>query len=315
MTAIPSPPPARLSVDDLRGSAARRRRETAVRLAFMAAASLSIVISLLIILSLVGEALNFIGQVDLALLFERGWFPRRDLFGIPTIVAGTLLVAGIGMLVATPLGLGAAIYLSEYASPRARRVIKPVLEVLAGIPSVVLGYFALQVISPTVVDPICPGPTELFNMAAAGVGVGILITPLVASVAEDAMYAVPRSLREAAYGLGARKRTTSLRIVFPAAISGIVAALILGLSRGVGETMVVSIAAGATGGSLFSLDPCAPGQTMTAAMTALATGSDQVRGASLAFPSLFFVGLLLFAFTLALNLFADRFVRRFRVRY
>jgi phosphate transport system permease protein len=180
---------------------------------------------------------------------------------------------------------------------------------------VVLGYFALQVISPTVVDPICPGPTELFNMAAAGVGVGILITPLVASVAEDAMYAVPRSLREAAYGLGARKRTTSLRIVFPAAISGIVAALILGLSRGVGETMVVSIAAGATGGSLFSLDPCAPGQTMTAAMTALATGSDQVRGASLAFPSLFFVGLLLFAFTLALNLFADRFVRRFRVRY
>jgi phosphate transport system permease protein len=315
MTAIPSPPPGRLSVDDLRGSAARRRREMAVRLAFMAAASLSIVISLLIILALLGEAVSFISQVDLALLVERGWFPRRDLFGIPTIVAGTLLVAGIGMLVATPLGLGAAIYLSEYASPRARRVIKPVLEVLAGIPSVVLGYFALQVISPTVVDPVCPGPTELFNMAAAGIGVGILITPLVASVAEDAMYAVPRSLREASYGLGARKRTTSLRIVFPAAISGIVAALILGLSRGIGETMVVSIAAGATGGSLFSVDPCAPGQTMTAAMTALATGSDQVRGASLAFPSLFFVGLLLFAFTLTLNLFADRFVRRFRVRY
>ena len=315
MTAIPSPPPGRLSVDDLRGSAARRRREMAVRLAFMAAASLSIVISLLIILALLGEAVSFISQVDLALLVERGWFPRRDLFGIPTIVAGTLLVAGIGMLVATPLGLGAAIYLSEYASPRARRIIKPVLEVLAGIPSVVLGYFALQVISPTVVDPICPGATELFNMAAAGIGVGILITPLVASVAEDAMYAVPRSLREASYGLGARKRTTSLRIVFPAAISGIVAALILGLSRGIGETMVVSIAAGATGGSLFSVDPCAPGQTMTAAMTALATGSDQVRGASLAFPSLFFVGLLLFVFTLTLNVFADRFVRRFRVRY
>ncbi|HEX6128913.1 MAG TPA: phosphate ABC transporter permease subunit PstC [Candidatus Limnocylindria bacterium] len=314
MTAIPGPP-TRLSVADLRGSAARRRRETAVRLAFMAAASLSIVISLLIILSLVGEAWNFVSSVDLALLVERGWFPRRDLFGIPTIVSGTLLVAGIGMLVATPLGLGAAIYLSEYASPRARRTIKPVLEVLAGIPSVVLGYFALQVISPTVVDPICPGATEQFNMAAAGIGVGILITPLVASVAEDAMYAVPRSLREASYGLGARKRTTSLRVVFPAAISGIVAALILGLSRGIGETMVVSIAAGATGGSLFSVNPCAPGQTMTAAMTALATGSDQVRGASLAFPSLFFVGLLLFAFTLTLNLIADRFVRRFRVRY
>jgi phosphate transport system permease protein len=315
MTALSSPPPTRLSVADLRGSSARRRRETAVRLAFLAAASLSILISLLIIISLIGEAWNFVSSVDPALLFERGWFPRRDLYGIPTIVAGTLLVAGIGMLVAAPLGLGAAIWLSEYASPRARRAIKPVLEVLAGIPSVVLGYFALQVISPTVVDTACPGATDPFNMAAAGIGVGILITPLVASVAEDAMYAVPRSLREASYGLGARKRTTSLRIVFPAAISGIVAALILGLSRGIGETMVVSIAAGATGGSLFSIDPCAPGQTMTAAMTALATGSDQVRGASLAFPSLFFVGLLLFVFTLVLNLVADRFVRRFRVRY
>jgi phosphate transport system permease protein len=315
MTAIPNDPPSPLTVDDLRGSPGRRRREFAVRLAFLAAASLSILISFLIVLSLIGEAWNFISQVDLPLLFERGWFPRRDLFGIPTIVAGTLVVAGIGMLVAAPLGLGAAIYLSEYASPRVRRTVKPILEILAGIPSVVLGYFALQVISPTVVDTVCPGSTDQFNLAAAGIGVGILITPLVASVAEDAMFAVPRSLREAAYGLGARKRTTSLRVVFPAAVSGIVAALILGLSRGIGETMVVAIAAGATGGSLFSINPCAPGQTMTAAMTALATGSDQVRGASLAFPSLFFVGLLLFAFTLALNVFADRFVRRVRIRY
>lgn len=282
---------------------------------FLAAASLSIVVSFLIILSLAGEAWTFISQVDLSLLIERGWFPRRDLYSIHTIVAGTLTVAGIGMLVAAPLGLGAAIYLSEYASPRVRRTVKPVLEILAGIPSVVLGYFALQVISPTVVDPICPGATEGFNMAAAGIGVGILITPLIASVAEDAMYAVPRSLREASYGLGARKRTTSLKIVFPAAISGIVAALILGLSRGVGETMVVSIAAGATGGSLFTVNPCEPGQTMTAAMTALATGSDQVRGATLAFPSLFFVGLVLFTFTLVLNLVADHFVRRVRIRY
>ncbi len=315
MTTVPTEPPVRLSVADLRGSAARRRRELIVRGVFLAAASISILISVLIILSLAGEALTFIAQVDPALLIERGWFPRRDLYSIQTIVAGTLLVAGIGMLVAAPLGLGAAIYLSEYASARVRRTVKPILEVLAGIPSVVLGYFALQVISPTVVDGICPGGTEPSNLAAAGIGVGILITPLVASVAEDAMYAVPRSLREAAYGLGARKRTTSISIVFPAAISGIVAALILGLSRGIGETMVVAIAAGATGGSLFTLNPCQPGQTMTAAMTALATGSDQVRGASLAFPSLFFVGLLLFLFTLTLNLFADRFVRRVRVRY
>ena len=315
MTATSDQPPARISIGDLRGSPARRRRELGVRVLFLAAASLSILISSLIILSLAGQAWTFLSQVDLSLLVERGWFPRRDLYSVQTLVAGTLTVAGIGMLVAAPLGLGAAIYLSEYASSRVRRTIKPVLEVLAGIPSVVLGYFALQIISPTVVDTVCPGATESSNLMAASIGVGILITPLIAAVAEDAMYAVPRSLREASYGLGARKRTTSLKIVFPAAISGIVAALILGLSRGIGETMVVSIAAGATGGSLFTVNPCEPGQTMTAAMTALATGSDQVRGATLAFPSLFFIGLLLFLFTLALNLVADRFVRSVRIRY
>ncbi|MGH2357834.1 MAG: PstC family ABC transporter permease, partial [Candidatus Limnocylindria bacterium] len=228
---------------------------------------------------------------------------------------GTFIIALIGMLVATPLGLGAAIYLSEYASLRVRRVIKPILEILAGIPSVVLGYFALGFLSPTIVDPLCVGSTQIFNMASAGIAVGILITPLVASVAEDAMFAVPGSLREASYGLGARKQTTSLRIVFPAAVSGIVAALILGLSRGIGETMVVAMAAGAAGGSLFEVNPCEPGQTMTAAMTALATGSDQVLARGLAFPSLFFVGMLLFGITLALNLVADAFVRRVRQRY
>jgi phosphate transport system permease protein len=304
-----------LTERDLRGDAGRRRRETLVRLTFLAAASLSILVSFLILLSLVGEAWTFLTRVDPALLLERGWFPRRDLYGIPTILAGTIVIAGIGMLVATPLGLAAAVYLSEYATPRRRRAIKPVLEILAGIPSVVLGFFALRVITPSVVDPVCAGPTDPYTMAGAGIAVGILITPLIASVSEDAMYAVPNSLREASYGLGARKRTTSVRVVFPAAVSGIVAALILGLSRGIGETMVVAIAAGGLGGSLFSVNPCGPGQTMTAAMTALATGSDQVRGADLAFPSLFFVGLLLFVLTLGLNLVADHFVRRVRVRY
>ena len=315
MAAPSVPSNGRLTIGDLRGSAGRRRREAILRTAFASAAMLSIVISLAIILSLVGEAWNFVSRVDLSLLFERGWFPRRDLYGISTIVTGTFIVAGIGMIVATPLGLGAAIYLSEYATPRLRRTIKPILEILAGIPSVVLGYFALTFLSPTIVEPICPGQTNIFNMAAAGIGVGILITPLIASVAEDALYAVPNSLREASYGLGARRRATSLRIVFPAAISGIVAALILGMSRGIGETMIVAMAAGASGGSLFQLNPCEPGQTMTAAMTALATGSDQARGSALAFPSLFFVGLLLFAMTLTLNLVADAFVRRVRTRY
>jgi phosphate transport system permease protein len=268
----------------LEGSPARRRREALIRGGFLFAAGVSVIISAAIILSLAGEALAFATQVDLSQLFTDGWFPRRDQFDIGTIVSGTLIVAGIGMVVATPLGLGAAIYLAEYASP-------------------------------TVIDPVCPGATPLFNLAAAGIGVGILITPLIASIAEDAMHAVPNSLREASYGLGARKRSTSMFVVVPAAVSGIVASLIIGLSRGIGETMVVAIAAGAVGGSLFSLNPCQPGQTMTAAMTALATGSDQVRGASLAFPSLFFVGLLLFGMTLVLNVVSERFVRRVRQRY
>jgi phosphate transport system permease protein len=237
------------------------------------------------------------------------------MFDIPTIVAGTLVIAGIGMLVAIPLGLGAAIYLAEYASRRARAFLKPILEVLAAVPSIVLGYFALQWISPNIMQTICLGGSAVFNMGAAGLAVGVLVTPLIASVAEDAMYAVPGSLREASYGLGARKRTTSLRVVVPAAVSGIVAALIIGFSRAIGETMIVAIAAGGTGGSLFSLDPCGQGQTMTAAMTALATGSDQVRGSDLAYPSLFFVGLLLFVSTLVLNVISERFVRSVRLKY
>ena len=307
--------PRQLTVADLAGSAARRRKEAAIRLAFLATATLSVIITGLIVLALIGEAVNFASQVDPAALLAGGWFPRRDMFDIPTILGGTLVIAGIGMLVAAPLGIGAAIYLSEYASPRARGLLKPILEMLAAVPSIVLGYFALQWISPNIVQNVCPGGGSVFNMAAAGLAVGVLVTPLIASIAEDAMYAVPGSLREASYGLGARKRATSLRVVVPAAVSGIVAALIIGLSRATGETMIVAIAAGGTGGSLFSVDPCRQGQTMTAAMTALATGSDQVRGADLAYPSLFFVGLLLFGITLTLNLVSERFVRRVRLKY
>jgi phosphate transport system permease protein len=285
-----------------------------VRGALFAAAAVSVVVNVLILASLAEGTVEFLSRVDLSALWAPGWFPRRGLFDFRTIVVGTLLVSAVAMAVATPLALGAAMYLSEYAAPRARRILKPALEVLAGIPSVVLGYFALTWISPNVVHRLFPGATPS-NLAAAGIGVGILVTPLVASVAEDALHAVPVSLREAAFGLGARRRTTTLRVVVPAAVSGIVAALILGVSRAIGETLVVSIAAGATGGSLFTVDVTGPGQTMTAAMTALATGSDQVKGASEAFPSLFFVGTLLFFMTLGLNVLSDRFVRRVRSRY
>lgn len=304
----------RLNLEDLRGAPARRRREAIVRGAFLVAAASSALISLLIVIALIGQAWTFISQVDLAALFSDGWLPRRGRYDLATLFAGTLVITGIAMLIATPLGLGAAIYLSEYASPRRRRVLKPIVEILAGIPSVVLGFYALAVLAPTIIQPLC-GTNSLFSMGAAGLGVGILITPLIASVAEDAMHAVPLSLREASYGLGARKRSTSLRVVVPAAVSGIVAALILGVSRAIGETMVVAIAAGAVGGSLFTINPCYPGQTMTAAMTALATGSDQAQGDTLAYPSLFFIGLLLFLVTLSLNLISERFVRKFRRAY
>jgi phosphate transport system permease protein len=304
---------ARLAATDLQISAGRRRREGLVRLFFLAAAVLSIVISLAIVLSLAGNAVTFLVNVDKAALWTDGWFPRRGLFDIKTIVAGTLVISLTAMVVATPLGLGAGIYLSEYATPRVRRFLKPIIEVLASIPSVVLGFFALTWISPNIVQPLTGAP--LSNMATAGIAVGILITPLIASISEDALHAVPNYLREASYGLGARRRTTTLRVVFPAAVSGVVAALILGISRAIGETMIVAIAAGGTGGSLFEVNPLEPGQTMTAAMTALAIGSDRVRGAEYTFESLFFVGFLLFAMTLGLNLVSDAFVRRFRRAY
>jgi phosphate transport system permease protein len=280
---------------------------------------LAVVINAAILLSLFDGVIDFFRQLlegpGLGSLENpTGWFPRRNLFDVKTIFVGTLIVSTIAMLVATPLGLGAAMYLSEYAGRRGRRILKPILEILAGIPSVVMAYFVVSFISPDVVQRLFSQAT-FYNMLGAGIGVGILISPIVASVAEDAMHAVPLSLREASYGLGARRKGTAVRVVFPAAISGIVAAIILGISRAIGETLIVTIAAGATGGSAFTVDPLAPGQTMTAAMASLATGSDQVKGGSAAYPSLFFVGSLLFFLTLGLNLLSDRFVRRIRRRY
>ena len=303
-------PPARPLV----GSASRRRNEAVVRVALTSGGLISIAISVAIVLSLAFEAFVFVTSIDLAQLVAPGWFPRRGQFDLLTLILGTGIVALIAMLLAGPIGLAAAIYLSEYASPRTRKIIKPILETLAGIPSVVLGYFALTWISPNLVMRLNPH-AGVFNMAAAGIGVGILVTPLVGSVTEDALRAVPHALREASYGLGAKKATTVKRVVFPAAISGIVASLILGLSRAIGETMVVAMAAGAVGGSLFEVNIFQPGQTMTAAMSALAIGSDQVAGSTSAFQSLFFLGLLLFLMTLALNLISDRFVRKVREKY
>jgi phosphate transport system permease protein len=301
-------------LSSLRGNPRRRRKETVIRGLLAAAAALSILVSAGIVLALLFRALDFLSHVDLQELWSGTWRPRQGQFDLVSLFLGSLVVTGIAMLVATPLGLGAAIYLAEYARPRARRILKPILETLAGIPSVVIGFFALTVINPVLVQGLF-GATHSFTMMAAGIGVGILTLPLVASVAEDAMYAVPGALREAAYGIGARPRTVTLRIVFPAAISGIVAALILGISRALGETMVVAIAAGATGNASRTLDPLQPNQTLTAAIASLAIGSDQVKtaGSGLnAFEVLYVVGLVLFLFTFLLNVASERFVRRVR---
>lgn len=303
-----------ISLRDLQGDPRRMRTERIVRFLLRLAAMVSLLISALIVFSLLREAWTFMTKVEWATVWSTGWFPRRGLYDVKTIFAGTLIVTVIAMIVAIPVGLASAIYLSEYAPPRVRSVLKPMLEILAGIPSVVLGFFALTFISPELIQRFFSGATQS-NLAAAGLGVGILTIPLIASVSEDALRSVPDSLREASAGMGARKHTTTLRIVLPGAVSGLAAAFILGISRAMGETMVVFIAAGAGGGSLFTTDPLGPGQTMTAAMASVASGTDSVRGAGLTFQSLFFVGLVLFLITFALNLGADRFVRRVRHKY
>lgn len=302
----------------LSGNRDRRDREAAVRKVMLAAALASILVSGLIVLALVRDALTFMINIDWVSVWTTGWFPRRGFYDIKTLVVSTGLVVGVSTLIATPVGLGAAVYLSEYAKPRTRRWMKPTLEVLAGIPSVVFGFFALQWISPNIIQHIDvwfgqdarPG-----NLAAAGVGVGILSVPLMASISEDAMKAVPNSLREASAGLGSRKVSTTLRIVLPAAVSGLVAAFIVTTSRAVGETMVVFIAGGGGDTAVYTHNVFDGSLTMTAAMASLASGTDSVVGEGLTFESLYFVGLLLFVLTLGMNLVADRIVRRFQNKY
>jgi len=302
-----------ITLADLAGDRRRLGKERRVRRVFLSAAMASLVLSALIVGSLVVEAGRFLAGADLARLWSDGWFPREGFFDIKTLVVATLIVTAVAMVVAGPVGFATAVYLSEYATPRARRVLKPVLEMLAGIPSVVLGFFALTWISPNIVQGIKP-EAPLSNLLAAGLGVAILTVPLVASVAEDAMSAVPAALREASSGLGARKLTTSLRVVVPAAVSGLVAAGILAISRAIGETMVVLIAGGADQ-ARFTASPFEPSLTMTSAMASLAGGSDAVVGQGNAYQSLFFVGLLLFLITLGLNVAANRIVRRVRQKY
>src|SRR5919106_809298 len=313
MAATALPPPGSV---DLSGDPRRHRRERTMGIVFFAAAAVSLVVTVLILVSLFSNRLEFFTDVELSNVFNAtGWNPRANQYGISTILVGSLIVTGVAMVVATPLGLGAAIYLSEYAQPRIRTVLKPILEVLAGIPSVVIAVFALNWIAPEIVGRLFGQQYSRGSMMAAGIGVGILSIPLIASVSEDAMRAVPNSLRQASAGLGARRMSTTVRVVLPAAISGIVAAFILATSRAIGETMVVFIAGGAADSAPYTTNPLDGSLTMTAAMASLAVGTENVRGSGLAVPSLYFVGIVLFFFTFALNLIADRFVRRVRQAY
>lgn len=293
---------------------ARRRRpaEQGTLLLLGAAALVSVLVTVGIVLTLVEEGYGFFADVS-ALDFLTGevWQPVASRFGVLPLLTASLLIAGIAALVAVPLGLGAAIYLSEYAPDRARRAVKPVLELLAGMPTIVLGFFALDSLTPALWRLGVIEEGQIFNALSAGIVVGVLITPLISSLSEDALRAVPRSMREGAYGVGATKRVVATRIVLPAALSGVMASIVLGLSRAVGETMAVTLAAGAQPN--LTADPTSPVQTITSAIVQISQG-EAVRG-SVQYESIFAIGMVLFVVTLAINVVSIALVRRFRTVY
>lgn len=304
-----------LTVEGLRGDLRRQRHDRFFRLLFLVAAMTSLLVTGGIVFVLVSKSLPFFARVDWSTVFQDNWSPLDDVYGVYPLLFGSLVITGIAVLVAVPIGLGAATFLSEFASPRTRRTVKPVLEVIAGIPSVVVGFFALQWISPNIVSIFNEEAGRGGNFVAAGLGVGLLSIPLMASISEDAMRSVPGALREASAGLGAKKVSTTIRVVLPAAVSGLVAALIITVSRALGETMVVFIAAGAADNAQYSADAFGRGLTLPAAMASIAGGTGDATGAELTEPSLYFVGVVLFTLTFGLNAIAGRFVRSVRQAY
>ncbi len=292
------------------------RRGEQVTMVFLASASLlSVAVTVGIVLSLLLPAVSFFREVSVSeFLFGTRWTPQftgQESYGVLPLVTGTLWTTAIGLCVAIPFGLGAAIYLAEYAPYRLRKVLKPVLEVLAGIPSVVYGFFALTFVAPVILNDLLGLEVGTFSVLAAGIVLGIMIIPTVASLSEDAMSAVPDSLRQGSYALGANKMRTVLRVVFPAAISGIAASIVLALSRAVGETMIVALAAGTQ--ARLVTGPTELGQTMTGFIAQTAAGES--TPGTLSYNTLFAVGLLLFLITFLINLISIRLVRKFREAY
>jgi phosphate transport system permease protein len=298
-------------------SLTRRRpiSERVIETLLFLAAALGVVTTLGIILVLAVQTFEFFLQVSPVDFFTGTvWSAaiRPYQFGVLPLVSGTLLVAGIAMLIGIPLGLLSAILLSEYATPRIRTVVKPILETIAGVPTIVLGFFALYFLAPEILRPLL-GERNIgvFSALSGGIVVGLLVTPLIASISEDAMRAVPRGMREGAYAMGATKFEVVRKVVFPAAISGIMASIILAMSRAIGETMAVVLAVGNQ--PQLTFDPRESVQTMTAFIVQISTG--ETPQGSIQFRSLFAVGATLFMITLILNLISGWVVRRFRTAY
>jgi phosphate transport system permease protein len=298
----------------------KRYGEKAIQWLLALCAVLSILTTTALVISLVGPTIGFFEVVPIGdFIFGTEWTPQFEppSFGVLAIVVGTLNVTLWGMLFAIPIGLGSAIFLSEYAPPRLRKTLKPVLEILAGIPTIAIGFFAVSFILPEIIQPLWPdgflggAAGKPFMALAAGLGIGLMIVPIIASISEDAMSAVPHGLREGAYALGATKAKVAVRVVFPAALSGIVASIVLAISRALGETMIVVLAAGSTPHLTFN--PVEAVQTMTAYI--VTTASGDIPSGSLDYKSVFAVGTVLFLMTLAMNMISIRLVRKYREVY
>lgn len=291
-----------------------RYGEITIRIFLRIAAAITVVTTIGILIALLIPSLDFFAEVPVwEFLFGDRWAPRfaDASFGVIPLITATAWTTVIALLVAVPLGLGAAVFLAEYARPGLRKILKPILEILAGVPTVVYGLFALQFVQTTVLREWLQLETGAFSVLAAGLVMGVMIVPTIASISEDSMSAVPNALRQGSAALGANRMQTSVRVVFPAALSGIVAAIVLGISRAVGETMIVAIAAGNQ--ARIVSGPLEQGQTMTGFIANAALGDSRVG--SLDYNTLFAVGLLLFAITLVINVISIRFVRRFRQAY
>jgi phosphate transport system permease protein len=296
------------------GVAGRRWGEDAIRALLFLATAISVLTTIGILVALLNETIKFFGDVGIGrLVTDTKWSPlfADPQYGIRQLLIGTVLVTGIAIIVAIPLGIGSAIYLSEYASPRGRRIIKPILETLVGVPTIVFGYFALTWLAPTFLHDFLGIHVGVFSALAAGLVMGIMVLPTIASISDDAMTAVPQGLREGAYGLGASKRQVATRVVVPAALSGIVASVVLGISRAVGETMIALIVAGQQPSS--SLNPVKPTETITTFIGATAKG-DIPQGTT-KYETIFVCGAVLFFLTLFMNAIAIRFVRKYREIY